>query len=376
MVLMIFSLSCTSHESHQLEDLDVRTQKSSHKKLVLKKNPSPKEVFQWQRLFMPAPNDQQLKKLDQQTENQDHNPTLKRSRALRSLGKISDSINSYRELLRSDDSNIEAMIEIAQLFLIKGQIELAANYLSDAYLKIKRIEYPNQKLTFKYRYTLALTLLNRGQLKEGRPILANLIAQNPSFTPGYLALADSYMKNQHYKLAKFILQRGLDNNPKNEDLENGIGVIHAQEGQMQLASKYFNSILNHQPLHVPALINRANIAIMMKEYKRAELDLKKALQQNPSHPNIFNSLGLLYQQTGRIKEAQSAYTKALDITPENSFTRYNLAVLFAKHLKDTNESLQLFYEVLQSSDLNPKLKELASIQIEGLRESRLRSVSN
>ena len=83
------------------------------------------------------------------------------------------------------------------------------------------------------------------------------------------------------------------------------------------------------------------------------------------------SMGVLYQRTGRFTSAKSFFEKALSIRPENAYARYNLASLYDKEFENPNKALRLYYEVVQSSDKTDEIKELALIQIQGLRDSRI-----
>ena len=66
----------------------------------------------------------------------------------------------------------------------------------------------------------------------------------------------------------------------------------------------------------------------------------------------------------------------MDQSPENGFARYNLAVLVADQFGDKNTALRLFYEVLQSNEQTQEIQDLARVQIQGLRDSRLSIESN
>ena len=150
-----------------------------------------------------------------------------------------------------------------------------------------------------------------------------------------------------------------------------LGIVREKRGELARATEYYNKALKQNPNLVAALVNRANLSIRKSEYDAAESDLKNAITNGPYFANAYISMGVLYQRTGRFTSAKSFFEKALSIRPENAYARYNLASLYDKEFENPNKALRLYYEVVQSSDKTDEIKELALIQIQGLRDSRI-----
>jgi len=55
--------------------------------------------------------------------------------------------------------------------------------------------------------------------------------------------------------------------------------------------------------------------ITIKDYERAMLYFKEALEINPQNPYAYLNLGYIYQNTGRPKDAEKMYKKVLEINP-------------------------------------------------------------
>lgn len=52
-------------------------------------------------------------------------------------------------------------------------------------------------------------------------------------------------------------------------------------------------------------------------YERAEANLQVALSINPKNPYALLNLGVLYQNTGRLKNARKMYLKLIDLNPDD-----------------------------------------------------------
>ena len=93
----------------------------------------------------------------------------------------------------------------------------------------------------------------------------------------------------------------------------------------------------------------------------------------PFNSEAHVSLGVLQKTTGMFSKARASFLTALDHDPENAHARFNLALLTAEYLKEPNEALRLFHEVLQTESSTKNLKDLAKLHIDGLRETRILS---
>ena len=83
---------------------------------------------------------------------------------------------------------------------------------------------------FRYRYTLALAHLARGERTKAHKLLSDLIGVDKSFAPAYVSLATSYLGLGKESVAEFVAKRGLDRIKDHPALLNLMGII-AQKGR-------------------------------------------------------------------------------------------------------------------------------------------------
>ncbi|MCX6118144.1 MAG: tetratricopeptide repeat protein [Proteobacteria bacterium] len=332
--------------------------------------PKAKDVFEWQKHFksLPAPNDRvKLESQLQQKTGATLTDLQKRARIEFALGKLAKSEATYREILRQDKNNMEALIELASIYFKQKNSENCIKVLSDVKEIIIQSEQPDKLLLFRYRYLLSLVQIMRGNREKGHAILSDLIGIEPSFAPGYSALAASYLAIGKDQVAKFIVERGLDRGIEDPMLFNIMGVVFKRAGKNALARDYFNKALGISGHFAPALINRANLNIESSEMRIAETDLKKALEVDPLNVEAMINLAVVQRQTGRFKQAKEMLDRVIEVSPENAQARFNLALIMKENLKNNTEALRLFREVMQTEDANPDLKNLARAASEELK---------
>ena len=259
------------------------------------------------------------------------------------------------------------MIELAGVFHRVKNSDAAIQVLSDVKDILAAIEGPERINQFRYRYILALVLIQRGDREKGHEILSDLIGQEKTFAPGYAALASSYLAIGKDQIAKFIVERGLDRSQEDASLYNLLGVVSERAGKLSQAREYFNKSLANSDSFAPALVNRANMYIKSKEFRLAEGDLKKALEIDPLNIDTMISMAVVQRQTGRFEMAKGHLKRVLEIQPDSAEARFNLANLMRDNLKNPSEAIRLFSEVAQTDKAPPELRVLARSAMEEIK---------
>lgn len=327
-------------------------------------------VVEWQRFFKPPPGPKERslleKKLATWRDAGDAASLVTRGRNELALGRNVNAEVSFREALRLDEKNLEALLELAQIALRRRDTGTAFELLAqlrDLFAVRDKIE---AGLLLRYRYTLAVAHILRGERDRGHEILSEIISTEKAFAPAYNALASSYLAVGKVDLAEFIAKRGIDRTKEDPGLNNLLGALAERRGKEAEAEEWYNKALSLAPAFVPAIINRANLQLKHALYKDAEDDLHKALLYSPGDADAWVSLGLCRKHLKDFAGAQSSFMKAIDFDPDHAAARYNLAVLLAENLKEKADALRLFHEVLQTRDSNAPLKEQARLYIDEL----------
>jgi tetratricopeptide (TPR) repeat protein len=328
-------------------------------------------AFNWQSLFKGNPPSKErpllqatIKQLSSASNVTD---LMKRGRNEFAIGLFAAAESTFRQVLRKDPKNIDALIELAATLQKMRRIPAAMDVLAEAKSAFTAQERPNPAEVFRYRYTLAMTYLAADDRPKAHSILSDLIGKDRTFLPGYAALAFSYLKDGKDNIAKFIVEQALDRGGDHPSLYNIMGILAERQNKPIEAREHYNKALSMNDLFAPALVNRANLYVTSKEIAIAEVDYKKALEADPANTDAMIGLGAVLRQTGRYKSAKETFERVLDIDIDNPQARFNLALLMRENLKDEGQALRYFNEVMQSERANQSLKSVAKSAIEEIR---------
>ncbi len=384
-VLLLFT-GCFSSKDPQDEDLDIQPVKkpAQEKKVSYEDLTKPTKieipqdaVTNWQSFFKSPPTAAQKTLLEQKlkkwTDNDSAQGLLKKGRSESAVGQHGAAEISFRKALRLDNNNHEVMLELASLYLKKGEISTTFELLAQVREVTTTSDDISKDFIFKYRYVLSLAYLARGEREKGHSILSALIGEVKGFAPAYTALASSYIELDRLNVAEFVMKRAVDRIKDNASVFNLLGYIHQRGRQNDAARRWFDKALATDPNYAPALVNRGNLYAQQFELSHAEKDLLAALAADPGSSDAMVSLGVVQRRQGNIAGARASLSKAVEMNPNNAFARFNLAVLMAKELKQPTDAIRLFNEVIQTSGATRELTNMAKTYMADLQRNQISS---
>jgi len=373
---------CFSNQKADVMNLDIQPVKTatSEKKVTYENLTKPEKIIipqdavtNWQSFFKSPPNAVQKNILEQKLKKWSDNDTaqglIARGRSESAVLQHGAAEISFRKALRIDGNNHDAMLELASLYLKKGDIATTFELLTQVREVTTTSENISKNFIFKYRYILALAYLARGEREKGHNILSSLIGEVKNFAPAYTALASSYIELGRLNVAEFVMKRAVDRIKDNASVFNLLGYIHQRGRQSDAARRWFDKALAIDPHFAPALVNRGNLYAQQFELGHAEKDLLAALAADPSSSDAMVSLGVVQKRQGNIAGARASLSKAVEMNPNNAFARFNLAVLMAKDLKQPTDAIRLFSEVMQTSGATRELTNMAKTYVMDLQRA-------
>lgn len=267
-------------------------------KLSLLKNSSGKQLFVFFILFLGflSPNLTQAKKAERPSSRGiTHN-----NRGVTALhqGDIDKAIFEFKTALELDPKYVEAMSNLGLAYRHKGRLADAIETLNKA-IKL------DMKFASPYSH-LGLVYLDQGDHKKAIAEFKKAVRYNKKFADAYynwaLVHVDWYKKD------------------RNQD--------HLRD-----AIPLFIQATSADSEHMWAHMQLANIYTTLKEYEKAILRYKVALEINPNLTEAWNSLAELYTITGKTLKAQQALNHALETNPDSAMGHLNMG---NNYLKDGN----------------------------------------
>lgn len=140
------------------------------------------------------------------------------------------------------------------------------------------------------------------------------------------------------RLATFYAQTGqpqkgislLTGSPADDvEAQNAIGIAYAQAGREADAMAAFDRVLTTDSGNGIALQNIATIKLRQNKIGEAETWVEKALTADPALANGYTTLGVIYQRTGRGRQAIEAWRRAVELDNTEFDALYNLVFALA-----------------------------------------------
>jgi Tfp pilus assembly protein PilF len=86
-------------------------------------------------------------------------------------------------------------------------------------------------------------------------------------------------------------------------------------------------------------------------FREAEAQFKKTIAVFPFYDNAYLELGVAYYKQGKAREAERAWSRAIDINPKNVPAIKFMAIYYGEH-KDFNRARQ-YVKLLQAMGVEP-----------------------
>lgn len=133
-----------------------------------------------------------------------------------------------------------------------------------------------------------------------------------------LAIGDQGFKKQDYKAAMNAYQDAFLLGAEQEvPALMGIANTHYALKNTDLAYTTYQRVLERDPNHVMARMNKAQIDLDRKKYMEALENLRWVTQQRPTYLDAYKLLGKTHEQLGDYGQAILSYQKGLELQPKD-----------------------------------------------------------
>ena len=204
---------------------------------------------------------------------------------------------------------------------------------------------------------------SRESLDRAQTLLERALTLDPSFGLALSVLADVFALkaefgidvDENYARTREVAQRMLEVSP---DAPFVVAVIYKNVDHNWMAWDLENKrVLAIDPTDPPTLQSAALLSMTLGHWDEAERQLRLALTRDPLNNYVHWNLGANYYGAGRLREAEDALRKLLEMSPEFPWTR----IYLAKTLMAAERSEEALVVLQQDPDETTRLSFLPQV---------------
>lgn len=162
--------------------------------------------------------------------------------------------------------------------------------------------------------------------------VAALLRRIPSSRAGAGALAVLVLacvaltlrRNQDWRDEERFYLAATASSPGNSTLQNNLGRLYADRGELERAEALFTEAIRLQPEHAPALCNLGVIRAIQGRLPEAQDLVEQSLRVDPGYARGYCNLGKIHAIHGRNDDARKAFERALELRPDYQEVRSEL----------------------------------------------------
>ncbi|MFK7962068.1 MAG: tetratricopeptide repeat protein [Phycisphaerales bacterium] len=169
-----------------------------------------------------------------------------------------------------------------------------------------------------------------------------------------IAMANTARDSGDYETALDIFQTILAENPTVTSAYIGIGEIHLENDEPELAEPAFRRATRLEPRNFGAQYGHGLALQLLGRLREAVLAYQRALTINPDDFQANLDIAIAYLDLGRDDRARTFAERAVDIDPASGPARVNLGAICARQ-NDTGQAIEHYIAALEIMGNEPRL---------------------
>jgi len=237
----------------------------------------------------------------------EHQNRLHTALSLHQAGKLEQAAKLYRQILRSDPNNHQALHYL-------GVIEASGGNFAEAKSLIARsLQHQPANIPFLENY--AGILFQAGDYDAALQVCRQALQSNPNLVPFLYIGAVALYKLKRFDAAVEQFDRVLALAPNHVVAVNERGSALAELKRFDDALASFRKALALQPRYPQAHLNLGNLYGVLRRYDDALAAYRSALALNGGLADAWLGCGNIYVNIGAYEQAVAAFDKALALNP-------------------------------------------------------------
>lgn len=163
-----------------------------------------------------------------------------------------------------------------------------------------------------------------GDYDRSRTLLTGALAKDPKQSELLFTLARVEWSARKFDAARSALQRVIDADPANNMAQMMLVEMDMAQGEEQAAVARLENMRNADPKAIEPTLLLARLALRKNQPKRADELIAEALQGAGKRPEVLNTAGLLYLESGRFDQAAALFKDGTSQSGANPMLWLNL----------------------------------------------------
>jgi len=223
--------------------------------------------------------------------------------------RYDDLARMYTAVLQEDPANETANLGLAQTLFVQGKEEQAISHL----LKLKQTGTP----THRYDLMLGRYYISKNNLEKARSFLLSSFGRKATSEVRYL-LALLSVKLEHQEVALELLSKIEPDDPEyDKAVQLDVMILRSMDRFDDAVAKLVKKLDDKERVQPEDYLMLADLFQEQKKMARAVEILEQSFKQFPKNEQIIFELGLLYEKTGKSKQAMYTMQKLLAINGDH-----------------------------------------------------------
>jgi tetratricopeptide (TPR) repeat protein len=237
----------------------------------------------------------------------------------------------------------------SKALLILSQIAEQRNDLDAAYNWLEKVDGSDEKVYLAARMKMAVLLARKGQVDQGRQLLAELKPTEAADQAQVFQTDAQLLRDAgDHRAAYVVLDNAVKRYPDNPDLLYDYALVAEKLGQVDLMEKVLRQVMIAAPDNQHAYNALGySLAERNERLQEAYTLIDKAMQMAPGDPFIMDSMGWVQYRMGNLTEAEGFLRRAYALRNDPEIAVHLGEVLFAK---GDQEGAQKMWKEAQAKD--------------------------
>ena len=226
--------------------------------------------------------------------------------AYESAGESSLALDAWQKAIAADPANPDRYLDCTRMLIDLDRYKEATEIVQRG-ISLVPDDYP---LTIR----LGAIEMMTGNHAQARETYRKAIAEHPALALGYVAVAQSYMKEGNDEEALKVLTDARAVVPRDFALEYVFGLVSFQLGQQKQAMEALKSAEELQPAVVEPHYQLGLLYMKLQQWKEAQAEFEQVLKLDPGNAPTYYQLSRTYQRLGESDKAQQMAKQASLLT--------------------------------------------------------------